>query len=192
MDTIVYASRECKDCSVIIDTVIYTLLDCGLYKGSNGDIGYQATEIYNDNFDRRTRYITWVWGADQNDSLNGGLKEMKYVIDTASFQFLSDLNWADRNNIYGLTPTSDGGTVFLNMLADKKSFIAFKSTEYAKDNRNVYWHNSILEGADPKTFKVISHKELSELASDKNYIYRFGERLTDKEIKELKIEDYRK
>ena len=81
-DTIVYGSRECKDCPVISDTIIYTLLDCGLYKGSNGDIGYRSAGIYNDNFDRRTRYITWIYGADQNDTLNGGLKEIKYVIDT--------------------------------------------------------------------------------------------------------------
>jgi hypothetical protein len=191
-DTIVYSSSQCKDCPVILDTVVYKLLGCGLYKGSNGDIGYRSSEIYNDNFDRRTRYITWIYGADQKDTLNGGLKEMKYVIDTSSFRFLSNLYWADKNNIYGFTPTSDGGTIFLNTLADKKSFRAFEATEYAKDKNSVYYHNSIIEGADPKTFEVINHKDISELACDKLYIYRFGERLTDKEINEWKLEKYRK
>ena len=191
-DTMVYGSRQCKDCPLILDTVVYTLLDCGLYIGSNGEIGYRSSEIYNDNFDRRTKYITWVWGVDQSDTLNGGLKEMKYVIDTSSFRFLSDLYWADKNNIYGFTPMSDGGTVFLNTTADRKTFVAFKNTEYAKDKQYVFYHNSVLEGADPKTFQLIDNKEISGLACDKHYFYQFGERLTDKEIKEYKLENYKR
>lgn len=191
-DTIVYGSRQCKDCTLILDTVVYKLLSCGLYIGSNGDIGYRSPEIYNDNFDRRTRYITWVWDADQSDTVNGGLKEMKYVIDTTSFRFLSDLYWADKNHIYGFTPMSDGGTIHLKTTADKQTFVAFSNTEYAKDKTYVYYHHSILEGADPKTFQLIENKEISGLACDKFHFYQFGERLTDKEIKEYKLENYKR
>jgi hypothetical protein len=38
-----------------------------------------------------------------------------------------------------------------------------------------------------KSFKVIIHQEISELACDKNYFYRFGERLRDEQIKEWKL-----
>jgi hypothetical protein len=189
-DTVIYSRRKCIDCPAIMDTVIYRLLKCGLYEGSNGDLGYQSESIVNENFNRGTRYITWIYGADQNDTIDGGLKEMKYVIDTASFQFLSYMYWADKNNIYGFTPMSDGGTISLKLEADKKSFIVFENTEYAKDKKNVYYHNSILKEADSKTFKTINNKETPGLAFDKNYIYMFGERLTEKDIEELKLSSY--
>lgn len=187
LDTVVYGSRKCKDCRVTKDTVVYRRLKCGLYLSSNGDLGYRSQEIYNENYDRRTRYITSVWDADKSDTLNGGLKEMKFVIDTSSFRFLSDLYWSDKNNVYGFTPMSDGGTVHLKTTADKKTFVALKNTEYAKDKRYVYYRHSILEGADPKTFQLIDNKDISGLACDKLYFYQFGERLTDKEINEYKL-----
>ncbi len=189
---VVYRSRECDHCSATLDTVVYTLLDCGLYKGSNGDIGYRSSAIYGDNFERRTTYITRIYGVEQNDTLNGGLKEMKYVIDIASFRFLSYLYWADKINVYVLTATSEGGTVFLNKSIDRKSFKVLEGTDYAKDKKNVYYRGSILKGADLKTFRTINHKDLDELACDKLHIYRFGKRLSDKEINEWKLENYRK
>lgn len=190
LDTIIYCSRKCKDCPVINDTVIYRLLKCGLYLGSNGDLGYRSEEIYNDKFERRTRYITWVGGVDQSDTINDGIKEMKFVIDTLSFRFLNEMYWADKNNIYGFTAMSDGGTIFLNTQAHRESFSAFKRTEYAKDKNHVYYHNSILVGADSKSFKIITNNEISGLAIDRNFVYRYGERLTKNEIKELELEKY--
>jgi hypothetical protein len=192
LDTIVYGSKKCRDCPVIMDTVVYKLLKCGLYLGSNGDLGYRTEEIYNDNFDRRTRYITWIYGADQNDTLNGGLKEMKFVIDTSSFRFLSDLYWADKNNIYGFNPMSDGGTVYLSDIADRKTFVVLGGAGYAKDKTNVYYRGSVIEGADLKTFRDIKYKEISELACDKLYLYQIGRRMTDKEIKEFGLDNYKK
>jgi hypothetical protein len=192
VDTIVYGSRKCKDCPVITDTIVYKLLKCGLYLGSNGDIGYRSEEIYNDHFDIRTRYITWIWGVVEDDSINGGLKEMKFVIDTATFQFLDYLYWIDKNNIYGFTPMSDGGTVYLHDKADRKTFVVLDNAGYAKDKKNVYYRGSVIEGADLKTFKSIKRKGIPELACDKLYFYRIGQRMTDEEVKEWKLENYRK
>lgn len=192
MDTIVYGSKKCKDCPVNTDTVVYKLLKCGLYLGCNYSLGYRTEEIYNDNFDRRTRYINCIYGANQNDTLNGGLKEMKFVIDTSSFRFLSDLYWADKNNIYGFNPMSDGGTVYLFGIADRKTFVVLGGAGYAKDKTNAYYRGSVIEGADVKTFRDIKYKEIPELASDKFYFYRIGRRMTKEEIKEFGLVNYKK
>jgi hypothetical protein len=191
-DTIVYGSKKCKDCPLITDTIIYQLLKCGLYLGSNGDLGYRTEEIYNDNFDRRTRYISWIWGVVEDDSINGGLKEMKFVIDTSSFRFLNDLYWADKNNIYGFNPMSDGGTVYLSDIIDRKTFVVLGGAGYAKDKTNVYYRGSVIEGADLKTFRDIKYKGIPELACDKFNFYRIGERMAEEEIKEFGLNNYKK
>ena len=192
LDTIIYSFKNCIECPLIKETSVYRLLKCGLYVSSNGDIAYRTSEIYNDNFDRRTRYISYIYNADTNDTINAGLKEMKYVIDTASFHFLNYMYWIDKMHVYGYTPMSDGGTIFLHRDADRKSFMVYGKTEYAKDKNHVYYHNSIIEDADSKTFKLINNKEIAGLAFDKNYFYYFGDRLTEKEINEYKLSKYRK
>lgn len=191
-DTIVYSSKKCEDCKIIYEEIIYKPLKCGLYEGSNGDIGYRSKEIYNDRFDSRTRFITCVYGADRKDTINGGLKKMKYLIDISSFRFLNFTYWADKNNIYIFIPTSDGGTVSINELIDRKSFELFEGTDYAKDKSTIYYRGSKLDDVDFKTFRIINNKEISSLAVDKNSIFQFGEKLTEDEIKEWKLESYRK
>jgi hypothetical protein len=192
IDTIINESSKCENCPILKDTVIYTLLKCGLYSGDNGDLAYQSSTLYGENFGRRTRYLTWVWGADSSDSINGGLKEMKYVINTVSFQFLNNMYWADKNNIYGITATSDGGSISLKVEADRNTFIVFGESEYAKDKNNVYYHNLILQGADSKTFETIDNNEISGLAFDKKHIYRFGKPLTETEILEFNLTKYKR
>ena len=174
------------------DTIIYKLLKCGLYFGSNGDIAYRTEEVYNDNFDKRTRYINWVYGADITDTVNGGLKEMKYVIDTTTFKFLSVLYWADDKNIYGFTPMSDGGTVYFSDITDRKTFVVLDGSGYAKDKTNVYYRGTIIQGADLKTFKSVKHKEITELACDSLYFYQTGHRLTEKEVEEFSLKKIRR
>ena len=191
-DSIIHKFRQCEDCPVLSDTIIYKLLKCGLYFGSNGDIAYRTEEVYNDNFDKRTRYINWVYGADITDTVNGGLKEMKYVIDTTTFKFLSVLYWADDKNIYGFTPMSDGGTVYFSDIADRKTFVVLDGSGYAKDKANVYYRGTIIQGADLKTFKSVKHKEITELACDSLYFYQTGHRLTEKEVEEFSLKKIRR
>lgn len=192
LDTVIYCSRPCKDCHVITDTVIYKRLQCGLYLSSRGDIAYRTEEIYNDNFDRRTTYATWIYGADPNDTSSSGIKEMKYVIDTASFRFISDLYWADTNNIYDFIPTSDGGTISRNDNIDRATFVVVDDAGYAKDRIHVYYRGIIIQGADLATFKTIQHETTPELAYDKNYFYQMGKRMTDHEVKEFGLDTYKK
>lgn len=190
VDTLIYDTKSCEGCPIVKDTIVYKLLKCGLYRSSKGDLAYRSAEIYNDNFDRRTRYLTWIYGAEPKDSLNGGLKEMKAVIDTASFQFLNETHWADKNHIYLLLPTSDGGSVSINKMMDRKTFKLFEGSDYAKDKNHIYYRGAEIEPVDYKTFKIAN--EDRSVASDKNGIYQFGERLTEDEIKDRKLEGYRK
>jgi hypothetical protein len=178
VDTIVYQTT---------DTVIYKLLSCGLYLGSNGDIAYRTEAIINENFDRATTYITWIWGVDEADSTGGGIKEMKSVIDTATFKFLNYVLWADKKNVYGYTPMSDGGTVYLHD-CDRKTFVVLGDDGYAKDKNHIYYRGAIISEADLKTFGVIEHKEVPELAADKFNLYFSGKKMTEREIKQFGLE----
>jgi DKNYY family protein len=168
------------------DTIVYKLLRCGLYKGSNGDIAYRSQEIYNDTFDKRTRYITWIYGVDQKDSLNGGLKKMKYVVDTNSFRFLSTVYWADKRNVYYFTPTSDGGTVSLCDQIDSKSIVVLGNTRYAKDKANVYYQGAVVEGADRQSFIIIDQMN-PDLARDKFNFYQAGNVMRKEEVEALQL-----
>lgn len=188
IDTMISASRKCNSCPVLRDTVIFKRLKCGLYLSSKGDIGYRTEEEYIDNFDRRTRYITWIYGGEENDTINAGMKEMKHVIDTSSFRFLSFLYWSDKNNIYGFNPMSDGGTVYLNEKIDRRTFVVLGDAGYARDKRNIYYRGMIIKGAELKSFRIIKRKGIPELARDKNYFYQAGERMTVEEVKELNLD----
>jgi hypothetical protein len=168
------------------DSIKYKKTKCGLFVSNQGDIAYQTIETLNDNGDRGIRYITWIYGADTKDTLgNAGLMEMKFVVDTLSFKFLSWIYWADKNRVYGFNPMSDGGTVFYVDRADPVTFIALGETPYAKDKGNVFYKGRPIKGADIKSFKIIKHKKIPELAKDKIRYYFLGDPITKIELKEL-------
>lgn len=188
VDTVYCQSRECMDCPSKTDTIVYKSLKCGLYKSLKGDIAFRAEYYFGENLDTiGARYINWIYNADPNDTINGGLKEMKYVIDIATFKFLNLLYWADKNYVYGFTPMSDGGTVYFNDKADRKTFVVFGESGYAKDKNNIYYRSDIIDGADVKTFKVINDKDIPELARDRSYFYITGKRLDKKEMEDYKL-----
>lgn len=169
------------------DVIKFKKTKCGLFVSTGGDIAYQATETLNDNGDQGIRYITWIYGADTKDTLgNAGLMEMKFVIDTMTFKFLSWVYWADKNRVYGFTPMSDGGTVFYIDSADPVTFKALAETPYGKDKGNVFYKGRPIEGADIKSFKIVKDKKIPELAKDKNTLYFSGEPITKIELEELK------
>lgn len=194
-DTLIYHIRDCRDCpsgiDTIVDTIIYKLLRCGLYKGSNGDIAFRTFECYNENCDKRIRFVNWIRGVVEDDTVNGGLKEMKFVIDTSTFEFLNLYFWADKNHIYGYTPMEDGGSIYLHPCTSRKTFTVFGLDGYAKDKTNVYFRSSVVRNADRRSFRIIENKEYYDMAYDKFYFYLGGGRikLTEKEIKELHLEN---
>lgn len=192
LDTVVFQSQKCNDCPLTNDTIVYRLLECGLYVSSKGDIGYQ-TEICKDELCSNFiyKYIQWLYYANETDTVNGGLQEMKYVIDTSTFIFLDFLYWADTNHIYGYNPMSDGGTIFLNKNADRKTFTIFENSVYAKDKNYIFYKGQIIKDADRNTFKIITDSDIPELAYDINNIYFSGEIINDAMIKEFKLKKYK-
>jgi hypothetical protein len=185
-------NTACVGCPLVAANLEYKRLRCGLYTNSIGDICYQTEQVYNENFDHRTAYITWIYNIDKNDSINGGLKEMKFVIDTATFRFISAFYWADKNNVYHFTPMSDGGTVCLIDEADSKTFTPIGEDGYSKDKTNAYYRGQIMEGVDVKTINLFKTRENIEFAYDKSHIYEYGRMMTDKEIKAQHLEKYLK
>ena len=188
IDTVVYRNTECENCPVFFDTIIFTKVKCGLYINSMKDIAYQSQMIINDRGKRGIRYISWIYGIEKEDSVNGGLKEMKYVIDIKTFKFYSYAYWGDKNRVYEFTPMSDGGTVRYVENADPKTFNVFGETPYGSDKNHVYYKGEILEGADIRTFKIIMNKGIPELAKDKHTYYFSGDRISKEQLKDLRKE----
>lgn len=177
-------SQTIKTANPKKDTIIYRELKCGLYISANGDIAYKTEALINEEGDKTTRYASWIWGANQEDTVgNGGIMEMKDVVDTATFKFLTELYWVDKNNVYGLTPMSDGGNVFLIEAADSKTLKIFGTSDYAADRKNIYYRGNIVQGADRKTFKPVENIKKQELAWDKNNFYLMGKRISAEEFK---------
>lgn len=162
-------------------------LRCGLYIDHTGDIYFRYLKLLNENGDRAPVYISWIYGADEADSLNGGLKEMKYVVDTSTFEILNDFYWADKYHVYEFTPMSDGGTVFLNRTIESKSLLVLGNSRYCTDSRSVYYHGKVVEGADKRSFKVLENIDVMDLACDKNHLYRMGEPMTQDEINTFQL-----
>ncbi len=174
------------------DTEIYCPLKCGLYINQKGDLAFKTEALINEKGDRRTRYINWIYGVDRNDTLNGGLVEMKFVIDTSTFKFLNGVYWRDQNNIYILNPMSDGGTISMITEIDPATFKILGNSWYAKDKKKVYFKSSIVENADLKSFKPILQKGFEFYAFDKQSYYFYGEKMSDEKVKQSGVDKLKK
>jgi len=143
--------------------------------------------MLNDEGDEGIRYINWVYGADTQDTTgNAGLMEMKFVIDTLTFKFLSWMYWSDKNRVYGYNSMSDGGTVFFIEDADPRTIKALGETPYAKDKHHVFYKGRPIDGADVPSFKIIKDNKIPELAKDKNKYYFSGDPMTERELAEFR------
>lgn len=171
-DTIIYQYSERENCPALTDTIIYTLLKCGLYISNKGDICYKSLMARDDvHSPRQVNYIHYIWGADRQDTLNGGIREMKDVIDTATLHCLDGFYWIDKRNMYSFTPTSDGGSIKLMEKVDRASFRVLENSGYAKDKRHAFYHGIIIKGADAKSFRLLDKGE-NGLARDKKNTYQ--------------------
>lgn len=188
IDTAIFGKRLCEDCPTQYDTVFYRLLECGLYYGSNGDLAFKSIATVDDMGGKSVIYITWIYGADSTDSINGGMKEMKYVIDTSTFEFASFFYWTDKDFVYFFSPNSSGGTVYLNNKIDRKTFETFGSSRYCKDYNSVYFRSSRMFSTDIETFAILEYGSADlDLAYDKRNYYQMGQKLTDEQIKQIGI-----
>ncbi|MDF2193478.1 DKNYY domain-containing protein [Paraflavitalea sp. CAU 1676] len=182
---------------IAIDTSLFTPLPCGLYLNDKGTLAFKAMDrSYRLDRDAGTQlidvYITTVYYADLADSINGGQKEMRYVVDTPSFRIVGAFNCIDKYHVYNFNPMSDGGTISINHDADVNSFMILESDYFSKDNKHCYYRGSIIKGADLSSFKVLDTGYSHNIAYDKNNYYYLGEKMTAADVKEENLDSIRR
>ena len=203
-----YAERE-KDFK---DYPPLRQLQCGLWINNLGDIafkeiGYEvdgndtiridsATVVSIPNRIPVDQYLTWTYHFPVNmpDNITEDEVWSKYtpalknVVDTASFKILSGFFFIDKNFIYSYNPMACGGHIFVQNGLDRKTFRVFgKNSVFACDKNSCYVMGEQIEGADPKTFRVILDEEYL-ISRDKNHFYNWNDRMTDKQVRELEDE----
>jgi len=168
-----------------IDTIKFTLLKDNLYKDNLGNFGFKTI----DNSDPQKpveRFITIVWNANPDDSINDGKMDMKNVIDTGSYKLIKGIYYKDKRHFYVFSQMADGGTFAVLQNIDPKTFVVL-SPYYAKDINHVYYGSKIIKNADVKTFEPltkISNGDTSwQYGKDKNYFFFFGEVIYQEELK---------
>lgn len=105
-----------------------------------------------------------------------------HVADVGSFKEI-DGSWAiDCKNVYYIGVDANIGKENIP-IGDYATFKAL-SFRYAKDSKCVYYENQIVEGADPKTFRVLKDEE--HFAQDKNRVYYQANATSIRDLKSLK------
>jgi hypothetical protein len=105
------------------------------------------------------------------------------------FQVIGASHAVDRQSVYFRTRLEVGSphgpkqysTRFIKMKGvDRSSFALIQNSDvYSKDKSHVYYCNTIIDGADPDSFKILGGEELKKklkprfnFAQDKNHVYR--------------------
>ena len=105
-----------------------------------------------------------------------------HVADMGSFKEI-DGSWAiDCKNVYYLGLDASIGKNNIP-IGDYTTFRAL-SFRYAKDSKCVYYENQIVEGADPKTFRVLDGEQ--HFAQDKNRVYYQASATSIRDLKSLR------
>jgi len=117
------------------------------------------------------------------------MKKLQFILITLILiSCSSDYELRDKKVYYVFFSFGNGGwneKVIEN--ADINSFVKIDSDEnlFGKDNKNVYFNNEIIPGADPKTFKHIKNG----YAIDKKRAYYYNDSIANSSSKEFKIID---
>ena len=145
-------------------------LPCGLWINKNGDIGLKTTADMG--WKEVDFYITKTSFDECDVPLN-------MLVDTATFHYMGGSFYKDKNHIYNLMSTSDGG-IFYPFDVDYLTFEILNGY-YARDKNHVYKSNNacIVENADCATFQVIKDC----VAQDKNGFFCFGDRIQESDVK---------
>lgn len=177
--------------TVCVDTSKFTELPCGLYMNKDGVIAYRTISNYNlikENGKPFFVYLSTIYNADPGNENNAGLKEMKYVVDTASFETVGTFYFKDKHHVYDFHPMTGGGTIAVNRVMDVNSFKVLENDAYAKDKKHCYYRGEIIQDADWQSFRVLDSGYYSLFAFDKNNFYNGEKIMTDKEIKEENLD----
>lgn len=101
---------------------------------------------------------------------DGGNRVIADKADPATFKRLCEYRWGiDKDNVFYKGDILEGLNIKnLRILFPPDTSDPF--IWYIKDDKNVFFENKIVPGADPKTFKIVSGQEWD--AEDKNYKYQ--------------------
>jgi len=179
------------------DTSKFIRLKCGLYLNNEGIVAYKTiNQSYRDEKLEDARdisiYIATIYGADPIDTIDGGQKEMRYVVDTSTFQILGTFYFRDKNHFYDFNPMSDGGTIGINNEIDSKSFRILESEFFGVDYKHCFYRGRLIEGADLKTFKVLDTSYSFHTAFDKRNFYEGANKITTADVQEQNLDSIRK
>ena len=158
------------------DTSKFIKLQCGLYLNSNGILAYKAADYaYREDTTMDEApidvYLTTIYDANVADTINGGLEEMKFVVDTSTFNILGSFYFKDKNHVYDFVPMMDGGTISVNRTTDPKAFQLLPGGFYAKDEKHCFYRGEIIKDADLKSFGVLDTSYSLRIAFDKKHYY---------------------
>lgn len=161
----------------------YTELKCGLYQNKKGDIGFKTTALTDDLGNHRTIFQTHLYLVDEDDQREYQPVAFRHVVDTATFQILSDFYCKDKTYVYAIFYTSSGAMFNATKQIDLASFRVYDNSTYASDKLNIYYRTEIMKMADYKTFRAIDGNENG--AYDKENYYLDGELLSLKDAKAM-------
>lgn len=169
------------------EALSFEKIDCGLYRNFYNDIGFLTFDSTDKSFckKRSKRFITYVYGVDTTNTVDGGLVKLKDVVDLTSFHILSKYYSIDKTYVYVYDEMIDGGTLSINRCIDINSFKVLGEGYYAVDKFHVYFKGVLMEKADVNSFNVFAKDKNSQYGYDENYFYDGTEILSDNEIKLL-------
>ena len=104
-----------------------------------------------------------------------------HVSDYASFRVISNYWCIDKNFAYH---EDYHGNISRVKLKDYSSFEDIND-DYATDKYQVYFRNSVVEGAGPTTFKLIKEYESWNIGQDKNWVYCENQKTDIKDIMDV-------
>lgn len=106
---------------------------------------------------------------------DGGNRAIVINADPPSFKRLYEYRWGiDKNYVYYLGSVVEGLNV-KHIQAMKSPDTSDHFVEYIRDGKNVFYQHLMVQGADVKSFKLVSDKDWE--AEDKNHKYKAGRKV---------------
>lgn len=171
------------------DSAAFYPLKNDLYINKFGEVAYRAFDQTVPE-DIQEIFLQYVNNFDTL-KLEGQKKEIRFVVDTGSFEFLGDLYYRDKRYAYYHFPTMDGGFFSIIWGADLKTLRVVDESWYAKDKFHIYCRGRILEHANYKTFTIIPLVSEGDtvrwLGKDKYNFYDSHEILDKRTIKDWNL-----
>ncbi len=193
--------------SITIVVLYFVLNSCDKNSAENYDSKNRAERIknYKKEADRYNKSLDWkktsfdLWrskngdlavktqeGTDVGISIDRYISKMadsgkpiKSVIDTATFKYVGNFFYKDKNHVYTHFLMAHGGNFWIVKGADPQTFQALGNC-YAKDKNNIYGERAMkMDSVDYKTFKT--SKECACFAKDKNGFYFWDDKINLKE-----------